>query len=209
MITPELPFIYAYGCSTWLISCSLKVNGVVDVVVMPVHALFKDIRVVLEDALKTCPLFMVTIAMVYVTTARKDIYKLHWVDDSVLMVRTVLTYSKITLCKAYSLLILISAGVLQKLGIEPIHGQALCCSCRYMSWIMMIFLCANVRLRVEREQHDSVIEESRRIELNANRGMIEEHSEYDSDGDSDEQLEEDLTRIEYDGYLCFKKVNLE
>ena len=70
---------------------------------------------------------------------------------------------------------------------------------------MMIFLCANVRLRVEREQHDSVIEESRRIELNANRGMIEEHSEYDSDGDSDEQLEEDLTRIEYDGYLCSRK----
>ena len=123
------------------------------------------------------------------------------------MVRTVLTYSKITLCKAYSLLILISAGVLQKFGIEPIYAQALCCSCRYMSWMMIIFLCANLRLKVEREEHDAIIEESRGIKLNANRRMIVQHDEDDSDGDNEEKLEEDLTGIEYDGYLCFKSVD--
>ena len=173
---------------------------------MAVHALFNDVLLVLEDAVKTCTWLMVTIAMVYLTTAR-DIYKLHWVDDSVLMVRTVLTYSKITLCKAYSLLILISAGVLQKFSIEPIYGQALCCSCRYMSWMMIIFLCANLRLKVEKEEYDKNI--NHRRELNANGRMTDEHEEGDSDGDDDEQLEEDLTGIEYDGYLCFKQVYLE
>ena len=177
---------------------------VVDVVVMSVHALFNDILVVLEDALKTCPWLIVTIAMVYVTTARKDICKFRWAGDSILMVRTVLAYSKLTLFGVYTLLILISAGLLQKFSMNPIYAQALCCSCRYMSWIMLIFLFANVRLRVEREQHDTAIEKSQRVELNENGRMFNKHEESDSDGDDDEESEEDLTGIEYDGYLCFK-----
>ena len=66
----------------------------------------------------------------------------------------------------------------------------------------MIFLCANVRLRVEREEYDKNI--NHRRELNVNERMTYEHEADDSDGDDDEQLDEDLTGIEYDGYLCFK-----
>ena len=178
-------------------------SGVVDVVVMSVHALFNDILLVLEDVLKTCPWLIVTIAMVYVTTARKDIYKFHWADDSVLIMRIALAYSKFTLFGVYSLLILISAGVLHKMGTEPMYAQALCCSCCSVSWLMMIFLCANIRLMIEKEQHETVID-SHVIELNAHGRMTEEHFEDDSARDSDEQPEEDLTGIEYDGYLCFK-----
>ena len=127
-------------------------NAVVDVVVMSVHALFNGILLVLEDALKTSPWLIVTIAMVYVTTAQ-DYYQIPWAHDSVLVVRTALTYSKIVLFGAYGLLALICAGVLQKFDIEPIYAQVLCCACRYMSRMMIIFLCANVRLMVDREDN--------------------------------------------------------
>ena len=127
-------------------------SGVVDVAVMSVHALFNDTLLVLEDALKTCPLLVGTIAMVYVTTAQ-DYYQIPWAHNSVLVVGTALTYSKMVLFGAYGLLAIICAGVLQKFDIEPIYAQALCCACRYMSWMMIIFLCANVRLMVDREDN--------------------------------------------------------
>ena len=179
-------------------------NGVADVVVMSIHALLNDTFVVLDDALKTCPWLILAIAMAYVTTASKDICKFHWADNSVFIMSTVLVYSKTTLYGAYGLLILISAGVLQKMGMEPIYAHALCCSCRYISWIMVIFLCANVRLTIDREEHDTIVEETHAMKPTARGRIVDENGEGDSDEDNDELPEEDLTGIEYDGYLCFK-----
>ena len=178
-------------------------NGVADTVVMSIHALFNDIFVVLEDARKTCPWFFLTIAMAYVTTASQDICKFRLAGNSVLIMSTVLVYSKTTLFGAYGILILIIAGILQKSGTETMYAHALCCSCRYISWIMIAFLCSNIRLIID---HVSIIEEDRTLKMNANGRMVNDYGDGDgdSDEDSEEEPEEDLTGIVYDGYLCFK-----
>ena len=114
---------------------------------MCIHTISGTIVPILRDIWLTYPWVVVTTALAYVYTINQEkVYEIEVSKKLVFKVVKPFVCSKRTLFAAYVTSVLICAKMLQRYGSEPCFEYALCSSCRYVSWAMLICLCSNFRI---------------------------------------------------------------
>ena len=176
---------------------------------------------ILRDIWLTYPWVVVTTALAYVYTINQEkVYEIEVSKKLVFKVVKPFVCSKRTWFAAYVTSVLICVAMLQRYGSEPCYAHAICCSCRYVSWAMLICLCSNFRIvwkanHVSNQndmQDDFGIPKEQRgpeKEVQGDSKEVAERSHHEDldEANSNSLIEVDhehLKNIEYDGYLCYK-----
>ena len=169
----------------------------------------------------TYPWVVVTTALAYVCTINQEkVYEIEVSKKLVFKVVKPFVYSKRTWVAAYVTSVLICAKMLQRYDSEPCYVHALCSSCRYVSWAMLICLCSNFRIvwkanhvSNQNDMQDDFVnlkeQKGHEKEVQGDSKEVAERSHHEDldEANSNSLIEvdhENLKKIEYDGYLCYK-----